>query len=238
VLSAHIATKLLPDMPRFLPVVVKIFDPTCTYYAGSKSGTWASQYQGFPQARITLVKRFASLNGFDAVLAALRHADAVWAGAEALNVLVKALCETIALVQDSLREELVATVARSLLTLSDEQLKRENTEVLHSLLRALGNAYSWVSPEQAAEQHPRGPGHGALAFQAFWLEYTLKSVNSGFLVVKVRPLASPPAFQPTSSGTTCSFVPRSSPDHRWPVPAPTSSCPVALRVGPGAGAHT
>jgi hypothetical protein len=123
----------------------------------------------------------------------------VWAGAEALNVLVKALCETIAVVQDSLREELVATVARSLLTLSDEQLKRENTEVLHSLLRALGHAYSWVSPEQAAEQHPRGPGHGALAFQAFWLEYTLKSVNSGFLVVKVRPLVSPPGLAPCAS---------------------------------------
>ena len=183
-LSTSIAIRILPEMPRFLPVLVKIFDATCVYYSGSKGGTWTSQYQGYPQVRLNIVKKFAGASGFNAVLSAMKHPDATWLGTDALAVLVKAMCDSITHVSDESDEELAATVARSLLTLSDEQLKRENTDVLHSLIRSLGLLYTWASPEQSVDQ---GPGRGALAFQSFWLEHTLKVVNSGFLVVKVTP---------------------------------------------------
>ena len=137
----NICLRLLPDHPRFLPVLVKIFDPTPVYYAGVKVG-W-SQTQGFPQVRVMFVRKFADSHGFDHVLAVLKHPEQPWMGTEALAILLKALCDSIAQVQDEVREELIATVSKSLLTLSDEQLKRENTEHLNGLIRALCHAHAW-----------------------------------------------------------------------------------------------
>lgn len=141
VLALQIVNRLLPANPLVMPILAKIFDPTPSYYAGTKV-SW-NQYAGFPQVRIGLTRKFAEMGGFGNVLAVLKDPEAQWLGAETLGLLVKALCECIGQVPDDVREELVATVAKSLLTLSDEHLKRENTEHLHALIRALGHAYMW-----------------------------------------------------------------------------------------------
>ena len=179
-LAMTICLRLLPEHPRFLPVLVKIFDPTPIYYAGVKIG-W-SQTAGFPQVRVMFTRKFADNHGFAHVLAVLKHPEQPWLGTEALAILLKALCESIAQVQDQVREELIATVAKSLLTLSDEQLKRENTEHLNGLIRALCHAHAWTSPTQPLEA---GVEAGVLAFQSFWLEHTLKVINCGSLVLKL-----------------------------------------------------
>ena len=75
--------------------------------------------------------------------------------------------------------EIITEMTKSLLTLGDEQLKRENTESLHSLICALGQVYQWLS------NNSPGTSGGILAFQTFWLDHTLKVINSGSLVLKL-----------------------------------------------------
>ena len=75
--------------------------------------------------------------------------------------------------------EIINEVTKSLLTLGDEQLKRENTDSLLSLIRALGQVYNWLS------LHSPSSAGGILSFQTFWLDHTLKVINSGSLVLKL-----------------------------------------------------
>jgi hypothetical protein len=136
-----ICNKLLPDSPLALPVLAKLFDPTPAYYAGTKV-SW-NQYSGYPQVRISIARKFAEANGFSKVLSVLKDPETPWLGTDVLGILVKALGECFVQVPDEVREDLVATVANSLLRLSDDLLKRELTEPLHALIRALGHAYMW-----------------------------------------------------------------------------------------------
>lgn len=85
----------------------------------------------------------------------------------------------INLIDETVRVEIISEVTKSLLTLGDEQLKRENTESLLSLIRALGQVYNWLSLNSPASSG------GILAFQTFWLDHTLKVINSGSLVLKL-----------------------------------------------------
>ena len=86
----------------------------------------------------------------------------------------------IHLIDETVRVEIINEMTKSLLTLGDEQLKRENTDSLHSLIGALGQVYQWLS-----HNSPNSTGGGTLAFQTFWLEHTLKVINSGSLVLKL-----------------------------------------------------
>ena len=78
-----------------------------------------------------------------------------------------------------MRVDIINEMTKSLLSLSDEQLKRENTDSLHSLIGALGQVYQWLSLNS-----PSSSG-GVSAFQTFWLDHTLKVINSGSLVLKL-----------------------------------------------------
>ena len=82
-------------------------------------------------------------------------------------------------IDENVRVEIITEMTKSLLTLGDEQLKRENTESLHSLICALGQVYQWLS------NNSPGTSGGILAFQTFWLDHTLKVINSGSLVLKL-----------------------------------------------------
>jgi hypothetical protein len=83
-------------------------------------------------------------------------------------------------VNDSVREGLIDEISKSLLTLGDEQLKRENTESLHSLIHGLEHAYQWHSTASNSPQNG-----SVFVFQSFWLTHTLKVINSGSLVLKL-----------------------------------------------------
>jgi hypothetical protein len=117
----EIVLYVLPTHPRFLQVLVKIFDPSAVYYAGSLCGQsifslievrWAvrssnfcsffysaghkiswTHHPGFPAVRANIARGMAELNGFEILFRVLRGPDMPWLGADTLSILLKAFSE-------------------------------------------------------------------------------------------------------------------------------------------------
>lgn len=168
-LSIMILLKLLPDDPTaHFNVLIRIFDKNVSYYAGSK--TYWTSFPGNHHTRIFCIKRFAENNGFPYVLQAIKNPDLTWLGAETLFIFVRALLDADRDVDQSLAGEILEEVMRQILRLSEDQIKKESTETFANLIRAI------LSRRDRERQ---------INFNAFWLEHTLKVMNSNSIVLKL-----------------------------------------------------
>jgi ubiquitin C-terminal hydrolase len=81
-------------------------------------------------------------------------------------------------VSNNVKEELLDVVMNSLLTMTEEQAKKENSDSVASLIRYIGVAFceDFEKPEQIVK---------AAAFHQFWMKYAFRAVQSGSLVLKL-----------------------------------------------------
>lgn len=80
-------------------------------------------------------------------------------------------------IDDGVKEDLANTFMQMILLLPDEQLKRENTEVLNHVLRCICGLCRHLAAIGLTEYTER--------FRLFWFENTVKVMNSGSLVLKL-----------------------------------------------------
>jgi ubiquitin C-terminal hydrolase len=86
-------------------------------------------------------------------------------------------------IDDRVKETFVLVVMEKLVNLSDEQLKKENTDATGTLISTMGNIYHNVLNASSSKNNNSQRIHEV--FYQFWLKMILKFVNSSSLVVKL-----------------------------------------------------
>eukprot|EP01039_Chlorochromonas_danica_P010659 gene10659-11821_t len=178
----------MSDMPHLLAVISRVFDPKIPFYSGSKLGYTFTP--GFPQVRIQLSRKFAELRGFLKVSELLKRSDVPWLGAEIFLHLLNTiqLPEISSLVDDKIRESLLNSTMERLRLLPDEILKKEATDVMSSLIQAVGSVFytQLNEPNYSSSSNP-GSLHAQRdeAFFHFWYQMIWKCITSSSLIVKL-----------------------------------------------------
>jgi len=177
--TLRIVLKALPHHPSLLPVLSRIFDNTIPYYNGSKVGYTFTP--GNPALRIAIAKKFQEANGFHLLNSVLKRPDFTWPGCEhVLNILkILSLNDVLNGVDDSTKEDTMNAFMQRIVSLPDEQLKRENLE-------ALVNVNSILSVLSSHLTTQKGLSHCMDRFHVFWFDIILKFMNSSSLVLKLR----------------------------------------------------
>ena len=173
-----ILLKVLPTQPKFLGALALIFDQAIPFYAGCKSGY--SYTPGFPNVRVHLIKQFNAVKGFKVVLEALKHPDFVWIGGEGMLSLLKAISgvqDVLLTMDEKLKKELLHSYMASFLDLPDEQVKKENTEILNYIIRCLGT----VQTHMGLREKTAFP-LSLETYYNFWIDIVVKLMASTSLV--------------------------------------------------------
>lgn len=152
-----------------------------------------------------MAKKFTEENGFELLLDLFRQPKFTWPGGEVLHIFLKllnigeviccfsrvfiwlrlliywrcvqSLKQILNAIDDSVKEDLANTFMQMLLALPDEQLKRESTDMLSHILRAISGLCRHLTAIGLHAYTER--------FRMFWFENTLKVMNSGSLVLKL-----------------------------------------------------
>ncbi|KAJ1429291.1 hypothetical protein B484DRAFT_430987, partial [Ochromonadaceae sp. CCMP2298] len=175
--TLKILMKTLAGHPCHFLVLARIFDASIPFYNGSKVAFTYSP--GFPGVRLLMGRKFAEAEGFSVLLELFKNAEFEWPGGDHLITVLKMfnVVEILNLVDTSVKDELISVVIARMLALPDEQLKRENTDVMACLVQVVCN----VCNNLAASGTPQAVDR----FQTFWFENTLKLMNSKSLVMKL-----------------------------------------------------
>jgi len=169
---------IVNQMPglKYLDVLIRILDPATIHYAGKRVSM--VHVPGFPASRLEMLNVFARLDGYTKLLNAIRQPDCGWLGTRKIYVIVKALSESFAVVDEGIRIEFAEEIMTRLRSMSDEQSKKESTDHLGQLIRAIGLVCLAGAEGEVYQYRQR-------LFYNFWMDFTLKGVQSASIVLRL-----------------------------------------------------
>lgn len=178
IISMKIILKLVGKIPKLLAVLARIFDPSIPFYSGSKIGYSFSP--GYPVVRLQMARKFAEAKGFNVLMDAMRAPQFPWPGGDVLLNILRTIqnAEINALVDDAVKDGITSIIMVKMLALPDEQIKKENTDTIATLINTIATICSSLSSKGPSPLNLNG-------FYSFWFENTLKFMKSSSLVLKL-----------------------------------------------------
>jgi ubiquitin C-terminal hydrolase len=167
--STLLIVKLMHHFPLRMDMVLRIFDVHNTYYSGSRSNY--QNFLGLPELRINALKIFAENAGFERICEQYCPFDGRWPPTPEMLIIMRALKDAGAAAPREICAGLEKFVVTHLLSMSEEQLKKESTDHMSHMITLL------ISPKNSAMSKD--------ARYQFWLQHTLKMMNCSSIVLKL-----------------------------------------------------
>lgn len=129
--------------------------------------------------RYRLARSFSESMGFHLCLHALAQESLAWPGCDLCLILLNTLShpDVSSSIDVVVRDRIAECVMKRLLSLPDDILKRENTDLLGSLVMVLGRIVPYSNTMKR--------GDGERDFLSFWFDFTVKCVQSASLVTRL-----------------------------------------------------